>query len=46
MDAAQKLGLDREFALVPSPQAYWLAKRAGSVRSIEPSTFRRGLTEN
>ena len=46
MDAAQKLGLDREFALVPSPQAYWLAKRAGSVRNVEPSTYRRGLTEN
>ena len=27
MDAAQKLGVDREFASVPSPQAYWLAKR-------------------
>ena len=43
MDAAQKLGLDKEFALVPSPQAYWLAKRAGSVRNVEPSTFRRRL---
>ncbi|HET9903617.1 MAG TPA: NADH:flavin oxidoreductase/NADH oxidase [Xanthobacteraceae bacterium] len=45
MDAAQKLGADRGFALVPSPQAYWLAKRAGSVRSITPSTWTRGIAE-
>ena len=43
MDAAQKLGLDRDFALVPSPQAYWLAKRASSVKDVVPSTFGRGI---
>lgn len=40
MDAAQKFGLDREFALVPPPQAYWLAKRAAG-KSIVPSTYGR-----
>jgi 2,4-dienoyl-CoA reductase-like NADH-dependent reductase (Old Yellow Enzyme family) len=40
MDAAQKLGLDRDFALVPPPQAYWLAKRAAG-KSIVPSTYGR-----
>jgi 2,4-dienoyl-CoA reductase-like NADH-dependent reductase (Old Yellow Enzyme family) len=43
MDAAQKLGVDRNFASVPSPQAYWLAKRAQSVTSVEPSTYKIGL---
>jgi 2,4-dienoyl-CoA reductase-like NADH-dependent reductase (Old Yellow Enzyme family) len=45
MDAAQKLGLDRDFALVPSPQAYWLAKRAASVKTFTPSTFAPGIAE-
>jgi 2,4-dienoyl-CoA reductase-like NADH-dependent reductase (Old Yellow Enzyme family) len=44
MDAAQKLGLDREFALVPPPQAYWLAKRAAG-KSIVPSTYGRLKTD-
>lgn len=43
MDAAQKLGLDAEFALVPPPQAYWLAKRARSARGVTPSTYMQGL---
>jgi 2,4-dienoyl-CoA reductase-like NADH-dependent reductase (Old Yellow Enzyme family) len=43
MDAAQKLGLDRDFASVPSQQAYWLAKRASSVKGVVPSTFQRGM---
>jgi 2,4-dienoyl-CoA reductase-like NADH-dependent reductase (Old Yellow Enzyme family) len=43
MDAAQKLGVDHDFALVPSPQAYWLAKRAQSVRGVLPSTFMKGM---
>ena len=25
------------------PRAYWLAKRAQSVKSVEPSTFMRGM---
>lgn len=43
MDAAQKLGVDKKFAVVPPPQAYWLAKRASSVKGIVPSTYQRGL---
>ena len=43
MDAAQKLGLDRDFALVPPPQAYWLAKRAAARNPVTPSTFGRGI---
>ena len=45
MDAAQKLGVDRQFASVPSAQAYWLAKRAQSVKDMVPSTFQRGIGE-
>ena len=45
MDAAQKLGADRGFASVPSPQAYWLAKRANAVKGVVPSTFQRGIGE-
>jgi 2,4-dienoyl-CoA reductase-like NADH-dependent reductase (Old Yellow Enzyme family) len=43
MDAAQKLGVDHDFASVPSPQAYWLAKRAQSVRNVLPSTYMKGM---
>ena len=43
MDAAQKLGVDRQFASVPSAQAYWLAKRAQSVKDVVPSTYMKGL---
>ena len=39
MDAAQKLGLDREFALVPPPYQYWLARRAATVPDFLPSTY-------
>jgi len=28
---------------VPSPQAYWLAKRAQSVKTVVPSTYMKGL---
>ena len=45
MDAAQKLGVDGEFASVPSPQAYWLSKRASAVKSVMPSTYQRGIGE-
>lgn len=45
MDAAQKLGHDKQFELVPPPYAYWLAKRASSARSVTPSTFRTGIDE-
>ncbi len=42
MDAAQKLGADPRFALVPPAQAYWLEKRARQVRDVVPSTFGEG----
>ena len=45
MDAAQKLGVDKQFASVPPPQAYWLSKRASSVKGVVPSTFQRGISE-
>jgi 2,4-dienoyl-CoA reductase-like NADH-dependent reductase (Old Yellow Enzyme family) len=43
MDAAQKLGVDRQFASVPPAQAYWLAKRAQSVKDVVPSTYMKGM---
>ncbi|MBV1798095.1 NADH:flavin oxidoreductase/NADH oxidase [Siccirubricoccus sp. G192] len=43
MDAAQKLGVDPQFALVPPPQAYWLEKRARQVKELTPSTWRERL---
>ncbi|HJU32827.1 MAG TPA: NADH:flavin oxidoreductase/NADH oxidase [Hyphomicrobiaceae bacterium] len=45
MDAAQKLGVDKQFASVPPPQSYWLSKRASSVKGVIPSTYQRGLSE-
>jgi len=45
MDAAQKLGVDRRFELMPSPYSYWLSKRAASVKDMTPSTFRAGIGE-
>ena len=43
MDAAQKLGVDKQFASVPPAQAYWLSKRAQSVKSVVPSTYMKGM---
>jgi 2,4-dienoyl-CoA reductase-like NADH-dependent reductase (Old Yellow Enzyme family) len=43
MDAAQKLGADPDFQLVPPPYAYWLAKRAKSGFEGQPSTWTKGL---
>ena len=45
MDAAQKLGVDRRFELVPPPYSYWLANRAQSVPDIAPSTYGTNLGE-
>jgi len=42
MDAARKLGVD-SFAMVPPPQAYWLAKRASASKHVVPSTYQRGI---
>jgi 2,4-dienoyl-CoA reductase-like NADH-dependent reductase (Old Yellow Enzyme family) len=44
MDAAQKLGVDAKFESVPSPQAYWLAKRRQQVKELRPSTFMKGMS--
>ena len=43
LDAARKLGADSDFALVPPPMAYWLAKRAGSAKGVVPSTYQTGI---
>jgi 2,4-dienoyl-CoA reductase-like NADH-dependent reductase (Old Yellow Enzyme family) len=43
MDAAQKLGVDPDFKLVPPAAAYWLEKRARHVKSVVPSTYRAKL---
>jgi 2,4-dienoyl-CoA reductase-like NADH-dependent reductase (Old Yellow Enzyme family) len=44
MDAAQKLGADPDFKLVPPPLAYWLAKRAKSGFEGKPSTYMNGAS--
>jgi 2,4-dienoyl-CoA reductase-like NADH-dependent reductase (Old Yellow Enzyme family) len=43
MDAAQKLGADPDFLLVPPPVRYWLARRAKSAFEGKPSTWTKGL---
>ncbi len=43
MDAAQKLGADPDFLMVPPPLRYWLAKRSKSGFEGRPSTFGNGL---
>jgi 2,4-dienoyl-CoA reductase-like NADH-dependent reductase (Old Yellow Enzyme family) len=43
MDAAQKLGADADFGMVPPPIAHWLAKRARSGFEGTPSTWSRGM---
>ena len=43
MDAAQKLGADPDFRLVPPPYSYWLGKRAKSAFEGKPSTWTTGL---
>ena len=43
MDAARKLGVENAFATVPSPQSYWLAKRATQVKELRPSTYQTGI---
>jgi 2,4-dienoyl-CoA reductase-like NADH-dependent reductase (Old Yellow Enzyme family) len=45
MDAAQKLGADPDFELVPPALRYWLAKRAKSGFEGKPSTYVSGLGE-
>ncbi len=43
MDAAQKLGADPDFKMVPQPLAYWLSKRAKSGFEGKPSTYVAGM---
>jgi len=43
MDAAQKLGADPDFKLLPPQYSYWLSKRAKSAFEGRPSTFSSGL---
>ena len=43
MDAAQKLGADPDFSMVPPNYAFWLGKRAKSSFEGVPSTFGQGL---
>ena len=45
MDAAQKLGADPDFKMVPPPYSYWLGKRAKSAFEGRPSTFAFGLAD-
>ena len=45
MDAAQKLGADPDYKLVPPPLAYWLSKRSKSGFEGKPSTYMGGLGE-
>lgn len=42
-DAAQKLGVDAKFGLMPAAQSYWLAKRAASRFEGRPSTYGPGM---
>ena len=35
--------VDKDFGSVPAAQAYWLAKRAQSVKSVVPSTYMKGM---
>ena len=39
MDAAQKLGADPKFEMVPPPYQYWLSRRAATVPGMQPSTW-------
>jgi 2,4-dienoyl-CoA reductase-like NADH-dependent reductase (Old Yellow Enzyme family) len=42
MDAAQKLGADPKFELVPPPYRYWLSRRAATLPQVRPSTYGAG----
>ncbi len=39
MDAAQKMGVDPQFAMVPPPYGWWLAKRQSAMPALRPSTY-------
>lgn len=42
MDAAQKLGFDAGFEMLPPPYRYWLSKRASALPALTPSTWAEG----
>ena len=42
VDAAQKLGADPQYDLVPPPYQYWLSRRAATLPGLVPSTFGDG----
>ena len=44
MDAAQKLGFDPRFEMVPPAVGSWLGKRGVSAKTVQPSTYRTALT--
>ena len=39
LDAAQKLGADPDFTLVPPQGGWWLERRAKTAKDVKPSTF-------
>lgn len=43
IDAAQKLGCENSFNLMPSPYEYWLEKRSKQVEDLVPSTQSKGI---
>ena len=45
MDAAQKLGFDPGFEMVPPPYRYWLSRRAATLPAIRPSTYGPGTDQ-
>ena len=45
MDAAQKLGCDPRFSIVPPAVGSWLGKRGVSAKTVQPSTYRMGMRE-
>ena len=43
VDAAQKMGVDPAFELLPAPYAWWLGKRVAAMPALRPSTYGTGL---
>ena len=46
MDAAQKLGVDPTFSVVPPQMGYWLEKRARRGFGGNPSTWQKGIASD
>ena len=45
MDAAQKLGIDDDFAALGGFFAHWLGKRAARMKDVTLSTFQNGIKD-